>query len=231
MEAILLADFECSGLDATKDQIVEVGAILWSVKHRCTIECFSTLIPAAQNAAEVANGIPVGVLCNPNLPSSIKSALGRFDDLAEYADCIVAHHAEFDRGFYAAAPKHAEDRTQLAWVCTIEDFIWPKVTASNGLVAKALAHGVGVLDAHRALTDCQTIERCFRVIPDIDARLEAALAHARLPKAEMISTAPFEQKDLVKEHGFHWDPGRKVWHRTMAIADAAKLPFRTREAR
>jgi DNA polymerase-3 subunit epsilon len=230
MKNILLADFETSGLDATKDQIVEVGAILWSVEHRCAIECFSTLIPAATNPEEV-NGIPTGLLCNPDLPGRIKSAIARFDDLAEYADCIVAHHAEFDRGFYATAPKHAEDRTQLSWVCTIEDFVWPKATPSKGLVAVALAHGIGVLDAHRALTDCQTLARVFGVIPDIAERLEAALAHAQLPKAEMISLAPFELKDVVKENGFHWDPARRVWHRTMAIEDAKKLPFATRVAK
>lgn len=227
MKSVCILDVETTDIDPKNGHLIEVGAVLWSIEFRCILECFSGVMHAAENPAEHVNGIPAGLvaLCAPGFLGPVR----RVDEMAEVADAVVAHKADFDKSW--VEPCGFDIVNSTPWICTIEDFTWPKPSPSKSLTALALAHGVAVVSAHRAIHDCLLLARCFEVIPDIAERLEAALAHAQLPKAEIHSLAPFEQKDVVKENGFHWDPARRVWHRTMAIEDAEKLPFATRVAK
>jgi len=218
---VLILDTETTGLDPKTGHLLEVGAVLWSVKYRSIVRVFSTLYPANGNPAESVNGIPASLLLEQKGGPDALASFEVLQEMVVEADAVVAHNADFDRQWYPLS---------CPWICTIEDFVWPKPSPSKSLTALALAHGCAVVSAHRAIHDCLLLARCFEAIPDVDARLDAALRHALLPKVEVISLAPFEEKDVVKEHGFHWDPARKVWHRTMALADAEKLPFRTRAA-
>lgn len=220
MKNVLICDVETTGLDRDKDQAIELGYVLWSVEHRVMLEVYSGLLPARENPAEAVNGIPARALPHGDDFSSIWNMLR---DASSRCDAIVAHQADFDRAFLGV---HLDE--ERAWICTIEDLKWPRQGAGNSLIAIALAHGVGIVAAHRAINDCLTLARLFEAVPDIDARLEAAHAHALLPKGEVISLAPFEEKEIVKAHGFKWFPERKVWARTMALADAKALPFGTR---
>ena len=227
MKSALLLDVEATDIDPKAGSLIEVGAVLWSIPHRCIIECFSGVMHAPENPAEHVNGIPAGLvsLCTPGFLGPVR----RVDEMAEVADAVVAHKADFDRSW--VEPCGFDILNSSPWICTIEDFTWPKPSPSKSLTALALAHGVAVVSAHRAIHDCLLLARCFEAIPDIGERLEAALEHAKLPKAEIHSLASYEDRELPKTAGFHWDPARKVWHRTMAIADAEKLPFRTRVAK
>lgn len=220
MKNILVLDFETDGLEPDEHQIIEIGYVLWSVEHRTIVECYSSLLRAESNAAEPFNAIPAAVLQeSEGDPDIVWTIVG---DAARRADCVVAHSAPFDRGFaeVAAAP---EEVLNLPWLCTIEDLIWPVTPASRSLVNIALAHGVAVTCAHRAINDCLLLARLFERIDDIDDRLHLAMQRAARPKARFIARTSYDDKDKAKAAGFHWN-GR-VWHRTMAVEDAAKLGF------
>jgi DNA polymerase-3 subunit epsilon len=91
-------------------------------------------------------------------------------------------------------------------------------------VSIALAHGVAVTSAHRAINDCLLLARLLeRVDEDVDDLLHLALQRASRPKAEFIARTAYKDKDLVKAAGFHWNG--TVWSRYMAVEDAEKLPF------
>lgn len=221
MQRIAIVDTETTGIDATKDRVIEVGCVLWNVQHRSIETCFSSLIHADANAAEAVNGIPVALLQGP--APAAREAWGRCERVIAGAEAFVAHNASFDRGFF---PKQLAAR--LPWICTQNDLEWPRPSHSRSLVALALAHGVGVARAHRALDDCLTIasilERCAELGTDIDALLSRGLR----PKVKVHSLAPFDQRDKVKASGFSWDPTAKVWWREMAEEDVAALPFATK---
>jgi len=186
----LILDGETTGLDVNKDELCEVGGVLWSVEHRCILECFSSLVYATSNAAAEVNGIPEAVVQSATTQFPL-----RMIGMACGVDAIVAHNAEFDRPWFAT--EHSSFR-DVPWICTIEDMVWPKPSPSRSLTAIALAHGVAVVSAHRAIHDCLLLARMLEVVPDVDERLKAALAHALLPKAEIHSLASFDEKDIVK---------------------------------
>lgn len=229
MKRVLILDCETTGLDREKDRVIEVGCILWDVEHRSMVEVYSALLPAQENPAEQVNGIPTALLRRV-VPSPVWDRLG---DLAAEADAICAHQADFDRAFvlprmpeYFQRPCHA---LKAPWLCTREDMTWPKAGTGESLIATALAHGVAVTSAHRAIHDCLLIARLFEAVPDIGERLKAAYEHAKLPKVRLVSLAPFEEKDIVKDHGFKWDPQRREWWRVMAVQDSLLLPFKVRQ--
>lgn len=229
MNSVLVFDCETDGLDPVANCVIEVGCVLWSVEHRTIIECFSALIYNESNAAEPFNAIPPDALGRGSVSREIAWEITA--QSAQQADAVLAHQADFDRAFveqqgqWNDTREAAETLLSRPWICTIEDFVWPRDhLAGKSLVSIALAHGVAVTSAHRAINDCLLLSRLLeRLGGDVDLALEVALERALRPKARFIARTAYKDKDLVKLHGFHWNG--TVWHRRMAIEDAEALPF------
>lgn len=115
------------------------------------------------------------------------------------------------------------------WLCTFEDWRWPRCSGDSQLAAIALAHGVGLVSAHRAYTDVITLCSVLERVHQHWTPLPEQLAYARRPRSTFVSLAPFEAKDTVKAHGFRWVPERREWRRRMLPEDAESLPFKVRE--
>lgn len=218
MKAILIVDTETTGLDPDVDLVLEVGAVLWSVEHKTTMVAYSSLVKRITgNPAFAVNGIPEGAL---PLGAPFECALADVEELAARADAIVAHNAEFDRAFLPTLTAH------MPWICTKSDVKWPRAEQGASLVATVLAHGLGVASAHRALTDCRLIvrllERCHELGHDVNAMLERGLR----PKARFVAQISYDDRENAKAAGFRWE--KPHWVRTMAVEDAAALPFPVR---
>jgi DNA polymerase-3 subunit epsilon len=223
MKNVLVFDIESSGLDRDHDEVIEIGYVLWSVEHRTIIECYSALLIGDSNEAELFNAIPPAARELGTDPDIAWTIVGQ---ASQQADLVLAHQADFDRSFVvreAGRYEGAAELSRLPFVCTIEDFVWPITSASKSLVSIALAHGVAVTSAHRAVNDCLLLARLLERVDHVDDLLHLALQRASRPKAEYIARTPYQQKDLVKAAGFHWNG--TVWSRYMAVEDAEKLLF------
>lgn len=218
---VLILDTETGGLNPAVDPCIEVGCILYSVEHATPITSYSTLLGADSNGAEAINGIPLAAL--RGCPVSKEASWTNVLSMASFADAIVAHRAEFDRAFVPTVLRNSKP-----WICSKFDLEWPKATRiGESLVPLALAHGLGVSHAHRALTDCDLISRLFTRVAEMGFFLEPFLERGLRPKGLFVALVSFEDKDLAKNASFQWEESTKRWMRTMAIEDAAKLPFRT----
>jgi DNA polymerase-3 subunit epsilon len=51
VQTLLIVDTETTGIDAQRDQLVEIGAVLFSVPHRSVMQQLSFLLPVTSNAA------------------------------------------------------------------------------------------------------------------------------------------------------------------------------------
>jgi DNA polymerase-3 subunit epsilon len=220
MKRILIIDTETTGLDETAAQVIEVAIAIYSVEHRSLVRARSWLVSGETNAAEAVNGIPSGML-SQGIDFSVVNATVHNIAVKE-CDAIVAHGADFDRKWFSP------DVQRLPWVCSMRDLDWRRKPTSKSLVALALAYGVGVSAAHRALDDVMTLVRTFERAAELGEDIAALLARGARPKVHVVSLAPFEQKDEVKAAGFAWDAGRKLWTRKMAADDVAALPFAVR---
>ena len=224
MKRVASIDTETTGVSPETDRVIEVAACLYDLEIGCPLESYASLIRSPDNAGEKHNRIPAAALVEANHAIEVWR---RVVVLARSADVIAAHNAEFDRSFVRAA-----GITSLAdrvWVDTMDDFVW-EATASKKLVEIALAHGVGVSSAHRALTDVDVMARLFTRMRERGADLPALFRRAARPKSLFYALVSYERRQTAKDHNFRWDEAKhgKNWFRYMPEEDVAALPFPVR---
>jgi len=218
----LIIDTETSGLEESA-AVIEVGAILYSVTNRCSIQELSTLLPAETNEAESINRIKPSAL-QELIDVGAGYLLESLYTMSKKADVYVAHNAEFDRKKIQNNPTFVPI-ANLPWVDTM-DMKWPQATREQGsLINLALDHGIGVASAHRALTDCRLIASLFDRMED----LQGMFAIAMRPKGVFQALVSYDDREQAKQAGFKWDGTAKTWTRRMAIEDATALTFKVRQ--
>lgn len=173
IETVLILDTETTGLHPDKgSQMIEVGAILYSAKHKCVLQSFASLFPCVENPVEHVNNIKPEVTQEP-MPH--KLVLPHLIEMANNAQACVAHNAEFDIKFLDATwPQIPQKWKERKWICTKKDFKWPVPLYRNRLEDICNAMGVPYIDAHRALIDCHFIALCFSKVADLVLRLDQA---------------------------------------------------------
>jgi DNA polymerase-3 subunit epsilon len=218
-ERLLIVDTETTGLDPAQHRCIEVGAVLFDVPHRAVLSQVSFLLPCDNNPAAAVNGIQPAV---SQRPQPWSASLQCFEAMLGAADVVLAHNAAFDRQWFGREPLPAIDKP---WLCSMEDLRWPaerQLKASPSVRDLALAYGVPVWAAHRALTDCiylaQVLERCDELEPLLIAGLEPR----RLYRARLS----YEERHKAKDAGFRWnEPVPGAWSRRLSDREASLLPF------
>ena len=216
---LLILDTETTGLNPSQGQCIEVGAILFAVSSRSVLSQLSFLLPCQRNPAQPINGIAAAVT---RLPQPLQPALQLFEALLASADVVLAHNAAFDRQWFGIEPLPA---IQRPWICSMEDIRWPaerQLRPNPSVRDLALAYGVPVWAAHRALTDCTYLAQVFERCDDLENLLVAALEPRQLFKA----TVSYAERHRAKEAGFRWnDPVSGAWTRRLSEREARALPF------
>lgn len=219
---LLLLDCETTGLDLASEHLCEVGAVLFSVPHRSVLQQLSFLCPVLQNRAQDVNGIDPAITLEP-MPQP--EAYRLFEAMVKGADALVSHNVAFDRPWIdrwlVAAGVGDSEALGKPWICTCEGISWEGLRPSPSLAALALAHGVPVWAAHRALTDCIYLAQVFERDPQLEEHLVEGLRPRRLVAADL----PFARKDEAKEAGFRWVPEAKQWQRRCTDQQIEALPF------
>lgn len=212
---MLILDTETTGTSAT-DRVIEVGVILWSVQHATRIAAYSTLVEGPANPARHVNHIPPEALVDGADEASVWERLAPW---CARSDAIVAHSCEFDRKFTPSGWDGGKP-----WICSMNDIEWPH-SRSKKLVDIVLDHGLGVARAHRALTDCELIERTLERCHDMGFQVEDMLSRAIRPKALFQALVSYDDRKKASDCGFAWDKPTKRWLKRLPIEDAPAFPF------
>ncbi len=216
---LLILDTETTGLDPETQHCVEVGAILFDVQSRAVLAQQSFLLPAETNAAEPINRIPAAVT---RLPQPWKEGLRWFQNLLGVADVLVAHNAAFDRQWFGRGELPAVTQP---WLCSMEDMRWPadrQLRSRPSVRDLALAYGVPVWAAHRALTDCIYLAEVFARCEDLEQQLLQGLEPRQLVRAKVS----YDDRQLARDAGFRWnDPIKGAWARRMSEREIQELSF------
>ena len=222
-ENILILDTETNGLDNEKDDCLEVGSILFNVKSRSVLAQQSFLLPVEINNAEKINNIPAEIT---RLPQPLSEAIKYFESLVRVSNVIVAHNAEFDKKWFGLKKL---PQIEKPWICSMDDITWPadrQLKARPSVRDLALAYGIPVWSAHRALTDCIYLAEVFIRCSE----LEKLLIRALEPKVLLRAEISYEDRYLAKNAGFRWNDAIKgAWSRKMSRRDKEKLDFPVHE--
>jgi DNA polymerase-3 subunit epsilon len=217
---ILVVDTETTGLDPESDKPIEIAAILWSISYKSILMQVSTLISYNQkvlNPVEPINKISPELL-ERSFPC--QSALELISKMSHSAKYICAHNADFDKEF---CKKVIGLKIPLSnWIDT-QDIHYPnsKYCQGTSLNNLAIAHGIPIVDAHRALDDCRTLTKLLSLVPN----LEEELKRASRPKV-LVKSLEEKPGTLSKMYRFKWHSIIPYsWAKYMPEQDITTLPF------
>lgn len=230
MSCIIILDTETTGTDHAKDSLIEVGLAVFDLEAIALVDCVSWLMHAKTNPeAFRINRIGQDILDRhgafqeptKKLASDmVAQAWGEYDDDTMLG--VVAHSAEFDRGWFA--PRVQE----LPWICSRSHIEWPRDIGTGSLEKLALAHSVGVLPGHRAIHDVLTLVRVFEAVGYMvgPLGLERLIKRALRPRARYQAIVSYASRDEAKRAGFQWDGETRRWLKTIAIEDANETNYK-----
>ncbi len=204
----IILDTETTGLNAQKDEIIEIGVIAFT-------------FDATGNIGDVT-GI-YGGLQQPSIsiPPEITKLTGITDDmvaaqsidiaalkgLIEPADLLIAHNAGFDRPFCEAFSHLFSGK---AWACSNSEIDWSSRGYEGTKLGYLIAHAGYFHDGHRAVDDC------FALLEVLSREVEgsAFTAFAELYEASQracvrvfAENSPYDMKDHLKARGYRWSDG------------------------
>ena len=219
-----IIDTETTGISHDRDRIIELGIV---VVEYCpetgqayrVLETYNELenpgVPIPSESTKV-HGITDDMVAGKKIMDSFVASL-----LADVA-LVVAHNAAFDRGFVEARLPFFKKK---AWGCSYAQMPWKSegFGAANleFLAYKFVFHFSG----HRASMDCHALLEILQSeLPSSGVKVFKTLldkACATDLKLWALS-APFENKDKLKQRGYRWDAECKTWHRVVATDDLKK---------
>ena len=222
IEKVLILDTETTGLDENKDEVIEIGCILFHVPYRSVLSQVSFLFPVKTNEAEYINGISAEVT---NIDQPWQDGLNFFLKLVDYSDLIVAHNVDFDRKWFG---KGILPKLEKNWICSLEDINWSfqkSLKSRPSVTDLALSFSIPVWNLHRALSDCFYISEVFKKCDNLEELLLKATEPRFLYKA-MVS---YEERNLAKNAGFRWNnPVEGSWSKKLTAEEADNLEFKVK---
>lgn len=219
---VLILDTETTGLDASRDRIIELALLLVDVDVQTgqplqVLQVYDELEdpgrPIPPEALRVT-GITDAMVAGKQLDEA------RITTLMEGASLVIAHNARFDRAF---VEKRLPGFADLPWACSVSEIDW-HAQGRGSAKLEFLAHELGwFYDAHRAEMDCHALLAVLAApLPNGgETGLARLLAASRLSSYKVLATgSPFESKDVLRARGYRWDAERKVWHTQVASQQA-----------
>nr|YP_002048883.1 possible DNA polymerase III, epsilon subunit [Paulinella chromatophora]ACB42673.1 possible DNA polymerase III, epsilon subunit [Paulinella chromatophora] len=218
-EKLLILDTETTSLSPTDGNCIEIGAILFHLRHRATLSQIAFLLPCENNPSYSLNGISAETT---RLIYPWEAGLSYFLTLVESSDLIVAHNASFDRQWFGIDPLPIINKP---WLCSMQDINWPvqrSLRSNPSIRDLALAYGVPVWSTHRALTDCLYMSQVFERCPELETLIQNGLEPRQIYKAQLS----YQDRHLAREAGFHWNhPVKGAWTRRLSAKEVISLSF------
>ena len=218
----VVIDTETTGLDADTCKIIEIGLVAFEYDPVTgqpirVIGTYGGLEdpghPLIKEITELT-GITDAMLVGQRIDEE------RIKSLVADADIVIAHNADFDRPFLEnRLPVFAT----LPWGCSLSDIDWMAEKLGSRKL-DYIAYQMGFFfGAHRAEEDCQALLEILAHALPVSGRPGLKSLLDRLPEIGYTIYAinsPFSSKDALKARQYRWDAEGKVWHRTLAGADA-----------
>jgi len=231
----IIVDFETTGLDPAKDEIIEVAMLKFRYSNCGEVSGVTGIFqalnqPSAPIWAEIVGltGITDEMVAGQKIENA---ALERF---VTDANIIIAHNSAFDRRF---AERSWDVFQHKHWACSATGIEWQRHGFGGAKLTYLLTESGFFHDAHRALDDCHaTLEILSRRLPATSTTALASLLDRARRKTFRIwaENAPFEFKDALKRRRYRWNDGSdgrpRSWHIDVEeVALDAELNFLRKE--
>jgi DNA polymerase-3 subunit epsilon len=218
-----ILDTETTGLEAGKDEIIEIAMRKW-IYHRkdhCLIkpvEEYSALNEPIKN--EISEDITALTGITKEDVKGKKIDWSIVSRLINASDFVLAHNAGFDRPMIESVPEVKEISSSRIWACSLAQVDWAKMgflSAKQELLS--IFHGFHY-SGHRALTD---IDALANILLQGDY-LKEILQNAKTKQVRVdCIQAPFDKKDFLKDKNFSWNAANKFWTRLIPETEQEQM--------
>lgn len=207
-------DVETTGLDSEKDEVIEIGLIIFEYDQdyrilRVVKEFGQLQEPSSPLSPKI---IEVTGLTDEKLLGQ-KINWQEFEELIKDVDFVVAHNAKFDRPF---VEKYSKEALVKPWLCSLTQIDW----TSMGFPEKSLKllgfyHGF-FYDAHRAVVDCQALLYLLNFKDPDETKTYLAHLSEFIDQTNFLVIAkntPYKTKEVFNELGYFFEGKYKIWYK------------------
>ncbi len=197
-------DVETTGLSAYTDEIVELALVLFSYDESSITGISDSYCGLREPYCEISSdaydvhGLGMSDLAGQRLDTA------RVKGMIEKADFLVAHNANFDRGFVTKLLPSAKSKR---WYCSMSGIRW---SGGKGLQAQLERHNIRPDQKHRALDDVMGVLdllRCF------NQRGETYFAEMMSSKKELMNKSVKKIPDPTIKKGTRKSSSQDVFKR------------------
>lgn len=229
-ETLVAIDFETTGFDHNKDQIIEIGAAEYHIETDKLINLLSSTIlfdGELKDEIKDVTGIEQWMVQAP-FAIPLKRGLYDLHKMIKRSPIIVAHNLPFDFKFLKKAfdDFSLDIPEDLIKIDTMRDLPFPNNMKSKKLNHLLADHGKFNAFPHRAVFDAiaaYDLLSCY----DFDEVLELKKA----PKILIRAMVDIDTKDEAKTRGFTYNPKEKTWTkeiRKTQLKDTFNYPFKVK---
>jgi DNA polymerase-3 subunit epsilon len=204
----ILIDFETTGVDPAKDEIIEVAMVKFRYSDGDEITGICDIF---QSFNQPSRPIPAEIVKLTGITDAMVAGhtidAEKLEAFVSDAQIVIAHNAAFDRPFAEQSWKLFAHKP---WACSASEVGWRMHGFAGSRLAYLLAGAGFFHDAHRAVDDCQAlIEILARPLPTTSGSAFAVLMAKARRKTVRIwaERSPFELKDVLKRRGYRWNDG------------------------
>jgi DNA polymerase III subunit epsilon len=204
----VIVDFETTGLDHAKDEIIEVAMLKFSYSNSDEVTGVTGIFqsfnqPSAPIPAEIIELTGI----TDEMVAGHKIDAAALEGFVDNANIVIAHNANFDRKF---AERSWGIFQHKHWACSATGIEWKRYGFGGAKLIYLLTESGFFHDAHRALDDCHaTLEILASELPTTSTTALAALLDRARRKTFRIwaENAPFYLKDVLKNRRYRWNDG------------------------
>jgi DNA polymerase-3 subunit epsilon len=207
----------------------EIGAVLYCTETRKPLKMMNELVheldhPQSPKELVELTGITDDMKEKYGIPSM--KAMSMLNQLIGQCDYVVAHNGNvFDKVIYEEeCSRVGIPVVNKPWIDTKTDVPYPDSIKTTKLTYLCAEHGFANPFQHRALFDVLSMLRIVELY-DINEIVEMA----KQPNVTVVASVSYQDKDLAKQRGYHWDGENKRWKKQMkekqALKEKEQAPF------
>ncbi len=204
----VILDTETTGLNARKDEIIEIGVIAFTFDAKGNIGDVTGVYGGLQQpSVSIPSDITKLTGITDEMVAGQSIDIAALKALIEPADLVIAHNAGFDRPFCEAFSQLFSGK---AWACSNSEIDW----SSRGYEGTKLGYLIGQTgyfhDGHRAVDDCFALLEVLAREADGSASTAFAELHEASQRSRVrifAENSPFDMKDHLKARGYRWSDG------------------------
>ena len=213
----IIVDFETTGLDPKKDEIIEVAMVKFHYSNSDQVVGVTGIFQAFnQPSVPIPKEIIELTGISDEMVAGHKIDDAALENFVADAKIIIAHNAAFDRKFAERSWPLFE---HMPWACSATGIDWQQYGFGGAKLTYLVTQSGLFHDAHRAIDDCHaTLEILARQLPATSATALGALLDRARRKTLRIwaENAPFDLREALKRRRYRWNDGTdgrpRSWH-------------------